>query len=88
MPVNTFHSNLRVETNVGGELVDNDEYQSSKAKAEHQVQLNSTNPWSQSYNAPDEQTLRDLYTKESQVEPDPSLQQANKQDLKIRNLNK
>jgi hypothetical protein len=86
MPVNTFKSNLKVETNVGGELVDNDEYQATKANAEHQVQLHSENLWSQSYVSPDEQALQDLYNKEVKVEEDLSLIAANKQDLKIKGL--
>jgi hypothetical protein len=87
MPVNTFRSNLRVATNVGGELVDNDEYQSSKAQAEHQVQLSSDNPWSQSYTSPDEKALQDLYTKEAEVKEDATIKAAHLNDLKIRRLN-
>ena len=87
-PINTFDSNLRVVTNVNGDLWDNDEFVAQKAHAEHNDQETSDNPWSQSYNPNNEQALQDLYTKQTQIDVDPTISDANKQDLKIKNLDR
>ena len=88
MPINTFDSNLRVVTNVNGDLWDNDEFVAQKAHSEHNDQETSDNPWSQSYNPNNEQALQDLYTKQTQIDVDPTISDANKQDLKIKNLDR
>lgn len=85
MPINTFNSNLRVETNVNGQIVDNDEYTTQKAHQEHSFTENV--PWSQNYVSPEEQA-RALYEDTRPVEDDPKLRAANTKDLKIRNLNR
>ena len=88
MPINTFNSNLRVETNVNGNLWDNDEFVAQKAHSEHTVQETSDLPWSQSYKPTNEQALQDLYAKQGQIEVNPTISAANKQDLKIKNLDR
>ena len=88
MPVNTFGSNLQVVTNVNGDLLDNDEFTAQKAHAKHNEQETSDLPWSQSYKPNNEQVLQELYTKQEQIEVDQSISDANKQDLKIKNLDR
>ena len=88
MPINTFGSNLQVVTNVNGDLLDNDEFTAQKAHAEHNDQETSDLPWSQSYKPNNEQVLQELYTKQEQIEVDQSISDANKQDLKIKNLDR
>ena len=87
-PINTFNTNLQVVTNVNGDLLDNDEFVAQKAHAEHNDQETSDLPWSQSYKPSNEQVLQDLYTKQGQIEADQSISDANKQDLKIKNLDR
>ena len=88
MPINTFDTNLRVVTNVNGDLLDNDEFVAQKAHAEHNDQATSDLPWSQSCKPNNEQVLQDLYTKQAQIEVDPTISDANKLDLKIKNLDR
>jgi hypothetical protein len=84
MPVNTFNSGLRVETNVGGEVVDNDEYIAQKNNWEHSH--HPTEPWQRGYQAEvQEELLQDiLMPKSDPIEPDPALLTANRNDLKIK----
>jgi hypothetical protein len=50
MPINTRQSDIRVETNWQGTIVDNDELMASRAAYEHNQQsMPSPNPWSTSY---------------------------------------
>jgi hypothetical protein len=85
MAVNNYGTNLRVETNVQGNLVDNDEYVATKAAYEHNLQAQpSENAWAANH----KDRLQNLYQPESSFEADPTVLAANKQDLKIRNLNK
>jgi hypothetical protein len=85
-PVNTFGSSLRVETNVGGEMVDNEEliqYQNNQRHSHHPDQ-----PWMKGYQAEvDEQLVKDLLEpKHEPVADDPKIRAANTNDLKIRRL--
>jgi hypothetical protein len=85
MAVNNYGTNLRVETTVGDRVVDNDEYVATKASYEHNKQAQpSDNAWASNY----KERLTDLYEPKSDFEADPKVLAANKQDLKIRNLNK
>ena len=90
MAVNTFGSNLRVVTNVGGDLLDNDEFTAHKAHAEHnrESEPQSERSWATTYVSPAEQeeALQKLYTKETEIEIDHSLQQAHRHDLQIKNI--
>ena len=93
MPIwNHADSPIRVETNVQGKMVDNDEWVADKSALEHQ-QVPSE-PWAQGYEqaqaetAEMERKIRELYEEFGEVKPDPSLTDANEQDLKQRNLNK
>ena len=90
MPVNTFGSSLRVTTNVGGQEVDNDQFVGDKAHYEHtrDSEPQSDRAWATTYVPPAEQeeALQNLYAKETEIEIDPSLEQAHKNDLKIKNI--
>jgi hypothetical protein len=88
MPINNQGSNLRVETNVDGRIVDNDEWVAERAYREHQTPANE--PWSQGYMDPAElqEKIAALYEEFAPVEADPELLQANRNDLKARNLNR
>jgi hypothetical protein len=86
MPVNTFGSGLRVETNVGGELVDNEEfiqYQNNQKHSHH-----PSEPWQRGYQAEvDEALVKELLEPTPEpFEADPALIKANNNDLKIRRL--
>ena len=90
MPINTFNSNLQVVTNVNGDLWDNDEFTAQKAHAEHtrESEPQSERSWATTYVSPAEQeeALQNLYAKETEIEIDPSIEQAHKNDLKIKNI--
>lgn len=87
MPINTHGSGIRVETNVNGVLKDNDEWVAEKALLEHQT--TPTEPWHQGYVPPEviQQKVAELYEEFRPVEADPEVLEANKKDLKSRNLN-
>lgn len=74
MAINTFGSNLRVETNWNGELRDNDEVVKERNHLEHTHTENV--PWSQSYQEPTPTPVPD----------DPQLREAVTKDLRTRNL--
>ena len=89
MPINT-HSRyedsggIRVETMTHNGPVDNDAFVANKAHEEHSA-VDCSVPWSQSYrpDTPEEP----LYVDDiSDVEIDPDILQANRNDLRIRNL--
>jgi hypothetical protein len=85
-PVNTFGSGLRVETNVGGEMVDNEEYiqyQNNQKHSHHPDQ-----PWHRGYTASVEEALvKDLLEpKHEPVEDDPQLRAAINKDLKTKGI--
>ena len=88
---NHADSPIRVETNVQGKMVDNDEWIADKAALEHK-QVPSE-PWAQGYEQAQaekeemQRKIRELYEEFTEVQPDPSLTQANNNDLKKRNLN-
>ena len=88
MPVNNWDSNLRVETNVNGVVKDNEEWVAERAKLEHQT--TAVEPWSQGYIPPEEVQAKidALYEEFSPVEAPEELLDANKKDLKIRNLDR
>jgi hypothetical protein len=89
MPINNYGSNLRVETVVGnGEVVDNDEWVAERAYREHQTPANE--PWAQGYMPPSEleEKIAALYDEFAPVEADPEIINANRKDLKTRNLDK
>jgi hypothetical protein len=86
MPVNTFNSGLRVETNVGGEMVDNEEFikhQNNYRHTQHPDQ-----PWQRGYTAAvEEELVKDLLEpKHEPVADDPKLRAANNNDLKIKGI--
>jgi hypothetical protein len=87
MPVNTFGSNLRVETNINGAMVDNEEFVQYKNNYNHHH--HPSEPWQQGTTAEvQEELLQDILMPKSEpVEPDPALIAAHRKDLKIRNLN-
>ena len=83
MPVNTFGSNIKVETNVGGEMLDNDEYISKKNNWEHHH--HPTEPWQQGTAEIQDGLLQDILLPKSEpIELDPALTTANRNDLKIK----
>ena len=91
MPINNHsgeYGGIRVETNVEGHIVDNDQWVAERAYREHQTQ--STEPWSQGYMAPGEleEKIAALYDEFAPVEADPEILNANRNDLKARNLNR
>ena len=92
MPINNHsgeYGGIRVETVVGdGQVVDNDQWVADRAHREHQTQANE--PWSQGYMAPGEleEKIAALYDEFAPVEADPEIINANRQDLKTRNLDK
>ena len=87
MPVNTFGSNLRVETATAQGMIDNDEFIRQKNHAEHS-EPEISEPWTKSHRAKEEAARAYLEAQQHPVEDDPQLRAANTQDLKIRNLNK
>ena len=87
MPVNTFGSNLKVETATAQGMVDNDEFIKQKNHAEHSEPENPE-PWSQTYRARERAAQAFVEANNHPVEDDPQLRQANNKDLKTRNLNK
>ena len=82
MPVNTFGSNLRVETNVGGEMVDNDDFITHQNNYRHTH--HPSEPWQKGYQAEvPEELLQDLLLPKSDpIETDPSLTNAANNNLK------
>jgi hypothetical protein len=87
-PVNTFGSNLRVETNLNGEMIDNEEFIQYQNNQRHSH--NPTEPWQRGYTAEvDEQLVKELLEPSpAPVEDNPDIRTANNNDLKIRNLNR
>jgi hypothetical protein len=88
MPINTHGSNIRVETNVEGQMVDNDEWVAERAYREHQT--TPTEPWHQGYEEQQllKQKIQELYEEFAPVEADPEIINANRKDLKTRNLDR
>lgn len=87
MAINTHGSHIKVETNVNGNVVDNDEYVAYKARLEHTRTENV--PWSQSYVPPteeQEQQLKELYEKKVEVKEDPTILTANRELLKAKGI--
>jgi hypothetical protein len=82
MPINTFGSKLKVETNYGGTMRDNDEVIQEHNHKNHSVPP-SSNPWSQNYRGLDPTYQEPAATP---VDDDPQLREAVNQDLKQRNL--
>jgi hypothetical protein len=83
MAINQRQTDLRVETNIQGTIVDNDEYVATRAAYEHNQQSQpSDNPWAANY----KERLQELYAPESDFEVDPAVLEANKNDLRIRRL--
>jgi hypothetical protein len=82
MAINTHGSGIRVETNVGGELLDNDAFVIAKANYEHNLEAmpQDTNPWATNYR-PREVVFEDTVPA---IQPDPELEEANARDLKNR----
>lgn len=80
MAVNNYGTNLRVVTNVQGNIVDNDEYVATRAAYEHNNQAKVEPTSSQ------RERLKVMYAPEIVVEEDPALIAANIKDLKNRNL--
>ena len=78
MPINTHGSGIQVITNVGGDLLDNDEFVAQRAHAEHTVQATSDLPWSQSYKADEVPFIEDT----DPAQPDPALDAAHQKDLR------
>jgi hypothetical protein len=78
-PISTFGSSLKVETNLGGIMKDNDEVQAEIKHREHDKQA-SPNPWSQAYDATYQEPTA------APVEDNPELREAVNQDLSKRNL--
>jgi hypothetical protein len=81
-PISTFGSSLKVETNLGGIMKDNDEVQAEIKHREHDKQV-SANPWSQAYGGSDT-TYQEPTA--APVEDNPQLREAVNQDLNKRNL--
>lgn len=83
---------IRVETNVNGNIVDNDQWVQDKAHLEHTQVPNE--PWAQGFEQAQaeqeemQRKIRELYEEFTGVTPDPSLIEANLNDLKLRNLDK
>jgi hypothetical protein len=86
MPVNTFGSNLRVETNLNGEMVDNDEFIKHQNNYKHSH--HPSEPWQRGYTASVEEALvKDLLEpKHEPVEDDPQLRAAINKDLKTKGI--
>ena len=76
-PFNMHGSNLRVETNVEGATLDNDEWIATKAHIEHNIGAQEK---------PVFDDLLYLAEKSVQIEEDPALQAANDEDLTRRGL--
>jgi hypothetical protein len=74
-PISTFGSSLKVETNLGGIMKDNDEVQAEIKHREHDKQV-SSNPWAQNYQEPTA----------APVEDNTELREAVNKDLNKRNL--
>jgi hypothetical protein len=85
MPVNTFGSNLRVETNLNGQMVDNEELVSHQNNYKHTHHPDQ--PWQQGYKQEEESLKEVLMPPSSPVEVDESLTTANRNDLKIKGFN-
>lgn len=79
MPINTHNSGIRVTTNVGGELVDNDEFVAAKANYEHNLEAmpQDTQSWATNYK-PREVFFEDT----TSIQLDQQLEAANARDLK------
>lgn len=89
MPINNYDTNLRVETNVEGHVVDNDEWQEVRAHIEHskEAQPQSHSPWATTYVPPEElQRLAEEQFYSESLPPDPAVTQAVQKDLRNRNL--
>jgi hypothetical protein len=82
-PVNTFGSGLRVETNLNGEMVDNEEMIKHKNNYNHSQHPDQ--PWQQGYNA-EQQAKELLEPKPTQIDDDPAIRAANNKDLKIKGI--
>jgi hypothetical protein len=85
-PVNTFGSNLRVTTNVGGQQVDNDEFIQQKNNYNHTH--HPTESWQKGYQAQvDEELLKDILIPTSEPITDTEdITKVNRQDLRIRGI--
>jgi len=83
MPVNSQGSSLSVVTNVGGQMLDNDEYVAQRASREHNYESEpqSERAWASNYQ-PEPIYVEDV----APVIPDPAVAAAVKKDLKKRNL--
>ena len=79
MPINTNGSSIRVETNIQGTIVDNDEWVATKAYLEHHN--NDVNAEELNNKA-----LEDLYNPKSKTVNDLRIRKANKDDLKLRSI--
>ena len=85
MPINSQGSGITVVTNVGGELVDNDEYMVYKAHIEHNKEsvTQSERPWASSYQPPGGPTEQEAV---SPITEDVTISKVNQKDLKTRNI--
>ena len=88
-------SDITSTTNFKGVQVDAQAFSEAKASIEHNTSAQSERPWAQSYRSPSEveeeslhsqQALRTLYDKQEQIEPDPSIQTANRNSLKLKGI--
>jgi hypothetical protein len=93
-PVNTFGSNLKVETNVGGQQVDNDEFIQHKNNYNHTH--HPTESWQKGYRCGvnhttqaqvDEELLKDILIPTSEPITDTEdIKKVNRHDLLIRGI--
>jgi hypothetical protein len=93
-PVNTFGSNLRVETNIGGVLVDNDKHIQEKNNYNHSH--HPTESWQKGHRCGvnhttqaqvDEELLKDILIPTSEPITDTEdITKVNRRDLSIRGI--
>ena len=88
MPINNYGSDLSVETNVNGIIKQNDDWIAERSQLEHQQ--TPSEPWAQGYEEQQllKQKIRELYEEFAPLEADPEILNANRQDLKTRNLDR
>jgi hypothetical protein len=85
-PIRTFGSNLKVETNINGQLVDNEEFIEYKNNYNHTH--HPTESWQQGYQAQvEEELIKDLLTPPPEPITDTSdIDKVNRRDLLIRGI--
>jgi hypothetical protein len=86
MAINSQGSGITVVTNVGGELVDNDEFVAYKAHVEHSRDSlpQSERPWASNYVPP--KPFEPIDDDVPAIPEDATISKVNQKDLKTRNI--